>query len=95
MNYLPSKKHGQFDAEPVHERRHDRECPCMSYVKTPGLPDYPVVVIHLIDPPGSGLAACCGLPWKKNPNESIGQTLWFCTGCSNAMYKGDKNAGKT
>ena len=45
------------------------------------LPDYPVVVIHLIDPPGSGLAACCGLPWRKQPNERQGTTLWACTGC--------------
>jgi len=28
--YLPSIKHGQFDAEPVHEIKHDKECPCMN-----------------------------------------------------------------
>ena len=61
--------------------------------KTPGLPDYPVVVIHIVDE--SGLAICCGLPWSKNPNEYIGQTLWFCTGCSNAMLKGGKNVTPT
>ena len=54
---------------------------------TSGLPDYPVVVIHIVE---NRLAICCGLPWKKNPNESKGQTLWFCTGCSNTMYKGNK-----
>lgn len=45
------------------------------------LPNYPVVVIHLEDPAGSGLAACCGLPWKKAP-ERLGDTLWLCTGCA-------------
>jgi hypothetical protein len=40
----------------------------------------PVIVIHLEDPPGSGLAACCGLPfhstseWPKVPRVP-------CTGC--------------
>lgn len=52
-------------------------------MKTPGLPDYPVVVIHIVE---DGLAICCGLPWRKNPNERMGQTLWFCTGCSNAIW---------
>lgn len=44
------------------------------------LPNYPVIVIHLIDPPGSGLAACCGLPWTR-PVERKGDILWACTGC--------------
>ena len=48
------------------------------------LPNFPVVVIHMIDPPGSGLAACCGLPWKKSPFEGKGYTLWACTGCFNS-----------
>ena len=50
----------------------------------PRLPDFPVVVIHAEDPPGSGLAACCGLPWRKDPVGRLGQTYWMCTGCMNA-----------
>jgi hypothetical protein len=59
-------------------------------VKEEELPNYPVVVIHLIDPPYSGRAACCGLRWKRNIYEQKGQVLWLCTGCLNAIRrKGD------
>jgi hypothetical protein len=56
------------------------------------LPNYPVIVIHIVD--DEGLAICCGLPWHKNPNESIGQTLWFCTGCDRELRK-YKDVSKT
>jgi len=49
------------------------------------LPTGPVIVIHLESEAGSGLAACCGLPWKKDPRERHGETLWFCTGCANLL----------
>jgi hypothetical protein len=49
------------------------------------LPDFPVVVIHIEDP--EGIAACCGLPWKRNPVERQGATLWFCTGCANTRKR--------
>jgi hypothetical protein len=28
-DYLPSKKHGQFTATPLHEQEHDLKCPCI------------------------------------------------------------------
>jgi hypothetical protein len=42
------------------------------------------VVVHLEEPPG--FAACCGLPWHKDPVERLGTTLWFCTGCANLKH---------
>jgi hypothetical protein len=47
------------------------------------LPDYPVIVVHLEDPAGSGLAACCGLPLVKL-RQGEGYHYWPCTGCKNA-----------
>jgi hypothetical protein len=46
------------------------------------LPDFPVIVVHLEDPPGSGLAACCGQPFR--PPTWMSTPRWLCTGCANA-----------
>lgn len=45
------------------------------------LPAYPVVPVHLAD--AYGLAACCGLPMPKAPENGYapGTVLWTCTGC--------------
>lgn len=51
-----------------------------------GLPDFPVIVTHLEDPPGSGLAACCGLPLPTLAPRP-GSRLWLCTGCANAWKR--------
>jgi len=53
----------------------------------PLLPTSAVYVIHLEDPPNSGLAACCGLPFEL-PRGSYAKPMWLCTGCSNAALRG-------
>ena len=45
------------------------------------LPYGPVAVVHLEDPPGSGLAACCGVPFDTYEGRS---PSWLCTGCANS-----------
>ena len=47
------------------------------------LPFGAVVVVHLEDPFGSGLAACCGLPYQT-ADLGKGGRVWLCTGCANA-----------
>lgn len=52
-----------------------------------GLPATPVIVVHLEDPPGSGLAACCGVPFE--PAKGYEKTpRWLCTGCSRGAREG-------
>lgn len=51
------------------------------------LPDFPVIVVHLEDPPGSGLAACCGLKARWPRGEYPGVKRWACTGCHNSWAK--------
>lgn len=35
VDYLPSRKHGQFTATLKHEYQHDLNCPCMQHNKVP------------------------------------------------------------
>jgi hypothetical protein len=47
------------------------------------LPHVPVIVVHLEDPAGSGLAACCGLPFRIPPSDYYPHVpRWACTGCT-------------
>jgi hypothetical protein len=51
----------------------------------PELPNLPVVVVHLEDPPGSGLAACCGMSFNSNAHKADwypNVPRWACTGCT-------------
>jgi hypothetical protein len=48
-----------------------------------GMPTGPVFIVHLEEPKGSGLAACCGRPFDA-PRSRRGELLTLCTGCQNA-----------
>lgn len=45
------------------------------------MPAFPVIVTHLEDAPGSGLAACSGRPFRT-PGGFSNFARWLCTGCA-------------
>lgn len=51
------------------------------------LPAIPVILIHLEDPPDSGLAACCGRPYVDPEGTYPDVPRQFCPGCHLAIYK--------
>jgi hypothetical protein len=50
------------------------------------MPSFPVIVVHLEDPPGSGRAACCGHRFQV-PEGHPNVPRWACTGCTNAAMR--------
>jgi hypothetical protein len=59
--YLPSIKHGQFDATPANEERHAKECPCLNEVECPKCKSLDIVwdyVCHTYGPPWMACMDC-------------------------------------
>ncbi len=45
------------------------------------MPTFPVIVVHLEDPMGSGLAACSGIPFRTT-DQYQGVPRFLCPGCA-------------
>ena len=56
------------------------------------MPTFPVIVVHLEDPMGSGLAACSGIPFRTT-DQHKGVPRFLCPGCARPGRECELQAG--